>query len=210
MLKVPLPGADTPPHRATEGTTLDDCLKLGFADEHIADYECDICKVKGKATLQHRLSKLPNVIILTFKRFTNSMMKVNGPVAWNKQTFDFHPWMAFSGDPFNRMYTPPQYETTALIEQQGSFRGGHYRMFAKQPSHSDPATIVWNEYDDNSVRELTNNPGDSVEDVATYVAFMTRVNCVGPMNTEFAARVKALRERHAPPATSPPQEATEA
>jgi ubiquitin C-terminal hydrolase len=205
MLKVPLPGAEQPPHRATDGATLDDCLKLGFADEFIEDYQCDICKVQGKAALQHRISKLPNVIILTFKRFTNSMNKVNGLVAWDKQAFDFRPWMAFSGDPFNKIYTKPLYETTALIEHQGSFRGGHYRMYSKQPSPSDPSKVVWNEYDDNSIREISGLPGDSADGVSTYVAFMTRISCITPMMNTFAEKVRLLREANAPASAPAPQ-----
>jgi ubiquitin C-terminal hydrolase len=101
------------------------------------------------------------------------------------------------------VYTRPLYETTALIEHQGSFRGGHYRMYSKQPSHADPAKIVWNEYDDNSIREISGLPGDSADGVTTYVAFMTRISWVGPMMNTFAEKVRILRAANAPSPTQP-------
>jgi ubiquitin C-terminal hydrolase len=199
MLKVPLPGVDSSgPYRAAAGATLTDCLNLAFADESLEDYQCDACKVKGPAKIQNRISKLPDVIILCFKRFTNKMHKVSGNVEWSLENFDFRPWMAFSGDPFNLIYTPPVYETTALIEHQGSFHGGHYRMYAKQPKDADPGTFVWNEYDDNSIRELAGNPGDRTDPCDTYIAFLGRASRVSIMNQKFAENVHALRKKHAP------------
>lgn len=185
MLKVPLPGGDTP-YRTKSDTTLADCLNLGFVDDSIEDYQCDMCKTKGKATIRNRISNFPPIIILSIKRFTNNMQKISGKVAWDMNALDLRPWAAFKGDPFNKMYTPPIYETTAVIEQQGSFRGGHYRMYAKQDGN-------WNEYDDNDVRQV---PGESVADCDTYIAFLTRTNMVEDMNVHFKKRIRTLREKH--------------
>ena len=71
------------PHRTAVGATLTDCLNLGFADESLDDYQCDACKTKGKAIIRNRISRLPDTIILTLKRFTNKMQKVAGKVAWD-------------------------------------------------------------------------------------------------------------------------------
>jgi ubiquitin C-terminal hydrolase len=182
MLKVPLPGGDMP-NRAKIDATLTDCLNLGFADESLDDYQCDACKTKGKATIKNRISRLPDVIILTLKRFTNTMQKVAGKVAWDIEQFDFRPWMAFSGDPFNKIYTPPIYETTALIEQQGSFRGGHYRMYAKQERQ-------WYEYDDNDIRNV---PGETAANCDTYIAFLSRKTNLELVNVEMRCNIHILR-----------------
>ena len=93
-------------------------------------------------------------------------------MAWDIEQLDFRPWMAFKGDPFNKVYMPPIYETTAIIEQQGSFRGGHYRMYAKQEEQ-------WYEYDDNTIRNV---PGETAMGCDAYIAFLTRKNKVEPMN----------------------------
>ena len=184
MLKVPLPGGDMP-NRTKLEATLTDCLNLGFADESLDDYQCDACKTKGKATIHNRISRLPDTIILTFKRFTNTMQKVAGKVAWDVNGFDFRPWMAFRGDPFNKMYTLPVYETTALIEQQGSFRGGHYRMYAKQEEQ-------WYEYDDNAIQNV---PGETATQCDTYIAFLTRKNRLESMNTTMRHQIQYLRAK---------------
>lgn len=184
MLKVPLPGGDMP-NRTKLEATLTDCLNLGFADESLDDYQCDACKTKGKATIRNRISRLPDTIILTFKRFTNTMQKVAGKVAWDVNGFDFRPWMAFRGDPFNKMYTLPVYETTALIEQQGSFRGGHYRMYAKQEEQ-------WYEYDDNAIQNV---PGETATQCDTYIAFLTRKNRLESMNTTMRHQIQYLRAK---------------
>jgi hypothetical protein len=186
MLKVPLPGGTTP-YRTAQNATLTDCLNIGFANDSLDDYQCDKCKTKGKATIRNRISNFPPVIILTLKRFTNNMQKVSGKVTWDMNRLDLRPWAAFStGDPFNKMYTPPIYETTAVIEQQGSFRGGHYRMYAKQDG-------IWNEYDDNDVRQV---PGESVVDCDVYVAFLTRTNMVDDMNTHFRKHIRSIRSKY--------------
>ena len=186
MLKVPLPGGPTP-YNTTPDATLTDCFNLGFANDSLDDYQCDACKVKGKATIRNRISNFPPVIILTLKRFTNNMQKVSGKVAWDMNRLDLRSWAAFSaGDPFNKMYTPPIYETTAVIEQQGSFRGGHYRMYAKQNG-------IWNEYDDNDVRQV---PGESVANCDAYVVFLTRTNMIDSMNTQFIKHIRSIRSKH--------------
>jgi len=182
MLKVPLPGGDMP-NRTKIDATLTDCLNLGFADESLDDYQCDACKTQGKATIRNRISRLPDTIILTLKRFTNTMQKVAGKVAWDIDGFDFRPWMAFKGDPFNKMYTPPIYETTALIEQQGSFRGGHYRMYAKQENQ-------WYEYDDNAIQNV---PGETATNCDTYIAFLSRKNKLETMNLQMRMQIQSLR-----------------
>ena len=182
MLKVPLPGGEMP-NRTKIDATLTDCLNLAFADESLDDYQCDACKTKGKATIRNRISRVPDIIILTLKRFTNTMQKVAGKVVWDISAFDFRPWMAFKGDPFNRMYIPPIYETTALIEQQGSFRGGHYRMYAKQEQQ-------WYEYDDNDIRNV---PGETATNCDTYIAFLSRKNRIESMDVVMRSHIRTLR-----------------
>lgn len=209
MLKVPLPVSDGLPHRIAPNTTLTDCLNQAFADEHLDDYRCDACHQQGKATIRNRISKLPDILILSFKRFTNQMHKVGGPVEWDLSAMDFRPWMAFTnGDPFHPVYTPPIYETTSLIEHQGSFRGGHYRMYAKQPSHQDTPQQVWNEYDDNSIRVLSGHPGDTTNACDTYIACLTRLTSAPKLNAEFAQRVKALRQMNRLSVPNPPPSPT--
>ena len=199
MLKVPLPG-DTTPNRVKQNATLTDCLNLGFADDSIDDYQCDTCKTKGKAIIRNRISNFPPVIILTLKRFTNTMQKVGGNVQWDMNSIDMRPWAAFRADPFNKSYMVPTYETTAVIEHQGSFRGGHYQMYAKQDG-------VWNEYDDNNVRQV---PGETVLNNDIYIAFLTRTTLVESMNVDFCKRIGAIRNAHQQQQRQQEQQATEA
>ena len=188
MLKVPMPGGELT-NRVAVNASLTDCLNLAFADDSLDDYHCDKCNTNGKAIIRNRISKLPYVIILTFKRFTNTMNKVLGKITWDADKFDFGPWMAFGGDPFNRYYTPHMYDTTALIEHQGSFRGGHYLMYAKQEKQ-------WYEYDDNTIRNV---PGETAMGCDAYIAFLTRKNKVEPMNQMMLGQIRSLRESQATP-----------
>jgi len=146
MLKAPIPGADT---AGSAIPTMDTCLNSAFAEEVIEDYSCETCKSKQKATIHNKISRLPPVTILTLKRFTNGGQKVRGRIPWDLESLDFAKWTAFRRDPFveEDVDMVTEYKTFAVIEHQGSTRGGHYRMYARQGD-------AWNEYDDSSVRTV--------------------------------------------------------
>jgi len=161
MLKAPIPGGDKP---GTLAPTLKTCLDAAHEEETIDDYMCDKCKGRHKAKLQNKISKLPGVLTMSLKRFTNLGHKVRGPIKWNVDDVDFAPWMAFERDPFTDSHeAETHYETYAIIEHHGNIHGGHYRMYARE------SASVWLEYDDSSVRVV---PPEQVVTQDSYIALM--------------------------------------
>lgn len=204
MLKVPIPGGDV---AGGPAPTLDTCLSAAFASESIDDYECDNCsknahkiamesdemadpkshRVRGKATMETRISRLPSVIILSIKRFTNEGHKVRGKLSWDLDNFDLSSVLAFSRNPFGEK-SNSLYETFSVIEHHGSLQGGHYTMYAKQNNR-------WLQYDDSSIEDVT---PDRVVTADSYIMFLLPKSEMEQMNQSFAKTVKDLRARCAP------------
>jgi ubiquitin C-terminal hydrolase len=195
MIKTPIPGGDVVGGPAP---TLETCLKAAFEPESLEDYECTHCsekmgrKVNGKATITNRISHLPPIVILSVKRFTNDGNKVRGRLAWDLDSFDLSPVMAFTRNPFQEGPVHTEYETFAVIEHHGSLHGGHYTMFAKQQES-------WYEYDDNTIADAT---PDRVVSADSYILFLLPKLAKSAMHQSFAESVRGLRQR-----TSPAQEA---
>lgn len=162
MMKLPIPGGDTPGSRVP---TMTDCINAAFASETIQEYVCDTCKKRTDATIQTRIARLPTLLILSFKRFTNTGSKISGQIDWDLNHLDFTRWMAFSRNPYVDSAKKPIYETFSVIEHMGSSRSGHYRMFAK-------SNEGWKEYDDCSVRKVDES---SVISPSSYILLLTLV-----------------------------------
>jgi ubiquitin C-terminal hydrolase len=155
MIKAPIPGGDK---EGSEVPTFDHCLNAAYQTEQIDGYACETCKSPQPALIRTRISKFPNILILTFKRFTNSGAKIRGQIDWDLDAMNLRPWAAFSKCPFSD-HSSPVYRTFAVLEHNGSSRGGHYRMYARDDG-------VWYEYDDESVRTV-----DRVITPDSYVVF---------------------------------------
>jgi ubiquitin carboxyl-terminal hydrolase 8 len=142
-MKIPIPGGDVP---GSAVPTMAECMREAYAPETIEEYQCDRCKAKRTATITHKISKLPSVLFLSFKRFTNTGSKIRGKIEWDVDSLDFRPWMAFAESPYDNAPNPV-YTTFAVIEHTGSSQGGHYRMYGRTSKDT------WAEYDDESVRD---------------------------------------------------------
>ena len=184
MLKAPIPGGE---EAGGPAPTMETCLAAAFESETLDDYACDTCKSKQKATITNRISRLPPVVILSVKRFTNRGQKVRGRISWDLDALDFGPQMAFDRDPFTNSQVSSVYETYAVIEHHGSARGGHYIMFAKQDG-------VWHEYDDNSVSAST---PERVVSPDSYIALLIPKTHAPFMTDDFKKHVEAFRVRDA-------------
>jgi ubiquitin C-terminal hydrolase len=144
MLKLPIPGGEKV---GASVPSFADCMNAALAAEVIEGYACDTCKSPQTATMSTRISKLPNILLLTFKRFTNHGAKIRGQVDWDLEALSLKPWMAFRRCPFRDEAVKEDYKTFAILEHNGSARGGHYRMFAREGDS-------WAEADDESVRPV--------------------------------------------------------
>ncbi len=148
MLKVPIPGGD---QAGAAVPTFKECMDAAFAAETISGYACDTCKSPQTATMTTRISKLPNILLLNFKRFTNAGSKIRGQIDWDLSAQSLRPWMAFQRCPFRDAPVAAKFRTFAVIEHHGSARSGHYRMFAGASTNASPS---WLECDDESVRAV--------------------------------------------------------
>jgi ubiquitin C-terminal hydrolase len=157
MLKVPIPGGDK---AGSNVPTFEECMDAAFAAETIPDYVCDKCMSQQTARMTTRISKLPNILLLTFKRFTNAGAKIRGQINWDINNMCLRPWMAFTRCPFSDKPINTAFRTFAVIEHTGSSRGGHYRMFAKENQ--------WYECDDETVRAVS---AERVVSPDSYVIF---------------------------------------
>jgi ubiquitin carboxyl-terminal hydrolase 36/42 len=158
MLKAPIPGGDKV---GSDVPTFEACLNAAFAPETIPDYACDHCKSKQPAAMTTRISKLPNILLFTFKRFTNAGKKIRGQVDWDLNALSLRPWMAFSRCPFSDKPVTGKFRTFAVIEHLGSGRGGHYVMYARDGA-------AWRLCDDESVQPVAE---DRVISADSYVIF---------------------------------------
>ena len=142
MIKLPIPGGHT------EGATVPtfaSCMNAAFASETIEGYACDSCKSPQTAVINTRISKVPNILLLTFKRFTNAGAKIRGQIDWKLDGESLQPWLAFTRSPFSEK-PATEFSTFAVIEHCGSARNGHYRMYARDAG-------TWMMYDDESVQK---------------------------------------------------------
>jgi ubiquitin carboxyl-terminal hydrolase 8 len=182
MIKAPIPGADVVGGPAPHMTS---CLNAAFETETLDDYDCEKCKTKTRATLRHQISRLPPVVILSLKRFTNRGHKVTGFIPWDLDGLDFAAWMAFDRDPFRDIRAETQYKTISVIEHQGGTHGGHYRMYNR-----NAAANTWEEYDDASVRTVA---PENVITPQSYIAVMIRANEYEERYADMRTTIDALR-----------------
>lgn len=161
MLKIPIPGGDTP---GSTVPSMEVCLNSLFAPETIPDYACDTCKSKQAAIKRERISKLPAILLLSFKRFTNTGAKIRGTITWDLNALSLQSWCAFRRCPFTNQSIQPDYSTFAVIEHQGSAQSGHYHMYARE------GTDAWKNYDDSDIRTV---PDTEVISADSYILFLT-------------------------------------
>jgi ubiquitin C-terminal hydrolase len=179
VIKAPIPGSEKP---GSPAPTMNDCLSAAFNSEVIDDYSCDKCKGKHKATITNKLSRLPPVLFVSLKRFTNTGSKVCGRIHWDLDSTNFRDYCAFRRDPFTNSSAEPEYETFAVIEHLGGLRGGHYRMYARQGE--------WYEYDDSSVHKVS---PDLVVTNDSYIACMIPKSSAAAMRSEMNSLILNAR-----------------
>lgn len=159
VLSLPIPGADK---AGAPAPTLHECLAARFADEKLDDYECSRCRDKVPAKIEHTLSRFPQYLIVSLKRFTNAGAKVRARIPYDDTDVDLSDWRAWTG---LQPREAAQYRVYATIEHLGSSRMGHYIMRGRSSSDS------WLVYDDASVHP---SPIGGAAGPDTYVLFLEK------------------------------------
>lgn len=158
VLKAPIPGADKV---GAPAPTLRDCIAAAFASETLDDYTCEKCKKKGSARIEHSISRLPQYLILSLKRFTNTGAKVRARIAYDPCNISFSDWRAWNS---LQAEGAAHYRVYATVEHLGTSHGGHYIMRARDGAD-------WMVYDD-SMCAPSAIGGDAAPD--TYMLFLER------------------------------------
>lgn len=156
VYKLPIPGSEK---AGAPAPTLQDCLRAAVAGETIEGYACEGCNKRTDAAMTHTLSRFPQYMIVSLKRFTNQGAKVRARIPYDADRVDlgeFRAWPSIHGK--------QTYRVIATIEHLGSSRGGHYVMRAREGRE-------WLLYDDASVSSVPN--GDAGPD--TYVLVLERL-----------------------------------
>ena len=157
VLKVEIPGAEKAGNPAPN---LKDCIASAFRTETLDDYACDTCKKRGTTRKEQSISRFPQTLILSLKRFTNAGSKVRARISYDENCVDMSEWVSWSTDSL-----PQQYRVVSTIEHLGSSRGGHYIMRAKE---SDG----WFIYDDSNVLPCREGGGAGPD---TYILFLQKI-----------------------------------
>lgn len=125
--------------------TLDESLMHYFQDEFLnktndnSDWKCDECNNKKQSKKSTKLWKLPNILIITLKRFTDSLQKNNKKVQIP---------LELSLDKYTISKTNTKYKLSSVAYHSGSFFGGHYVAITKKKNNN------WYIIDDINISEL--------------------------------------------------------
>jgi len=146
MLKVGFPDSKM--------STLEDCINYEFKAEEIDEYQCDKCSPdipgsnKAKrhpGSIQRRIWRLPQNLIIVLKRFNPNGTKCNANFKANSDQ-NFNTWFSDASPEESRKSI---YTLQSVIDHHGSANGGHYVAQVKSP-----ITGSWNLYDDENVSSV--------------------------------------------------------
>jgi len=161
--------------------TLRDCL-AEFTKEETLDgddaWHCPNCKQPRRATKRLTITRLPHILILHLKRFTNRGRwrdKLNTHISLPLSDLDLTgyvppPLPVENGNPRfepSPETTPPFiYDLYGIVNHYGTLHGGHYTAFVKNPYKGS-----WNTFDDS---KATNMSEPKVVSRNAYVLFWVR------------------------------------
>ncbi|PWW80824.1 cysteine proteinase, partial [Tuber magnatum] len=147
------------PAMKSNNFTLHDCLKEFVSEETLEGddaWHCPQCKKAQKATKKLTITRLPHILIIHLKRFTNRgpwRDKLNTFVDIPLRHLDLTRYMPppLASDELPRTLPPPTAETTppffydlyAVCNHYGTINGGHYTAVVRSSYKSG-----WNSFDD--------------------------------------------------------------
>eukprot|EP00741_Cyanophora_paradoxa_P015306 tig00000194_g14775.t1 len=151
--------------------TVDTCLRLFSEKETLGEEDmwyCSTCKEHVQATKQINVWKVPDVLILHFKRFSwgssrYTRDKIETLVSFPINGLNMAPYIA-GPDRDHVTHGHAIYDLFAVSNHFGGLGGGHYTAKAKVNDR-------WYNFDDSSVREIQES---EIVDASAYVAFYQR------------------------------------
>ncbi|KAI5807424.1 hypothetical protein DFH27DRAFT_608193 [Peziza echinospora] len=177
-ISLPIPPKKNP--------TILDCMEE-FCREEILEkddaWHCPTCKKARKATKKLTITRLPMVLIIHIKRFTNKgpwRDKLNTPIDYPLRDLELSKYVLTmtSGNEAggNGFQLPPEqtppfvYDLYGVCNHYGTLNGGHYTSFVRN-SYDE----VWNLFDDSKVSKVST---EEVVSKNAYVLFWVRSHVI--------------------------------
>ncbi|XP_073997816.1 ubiquitin carboxyl-terminal hydrolase 8-like isoform X2 [Rhodnius prolixus] len=140
-LFVPIPSNQS-------GVTLNDCIQLYMSGERITGWKCPKCKTERNATKKFDISRLPPILVIALKRFTQEddswLQKKENVVYYPLEDLDMSKFtVAGSEQRYSR------YNLYAMSIHSGTLKSGHYRAICKNYKNQK-----WYLFDDQIVEPL--------------------------------------------------------
>jgi ubiquitin C-terminal hydrolase len=154
----------------TGEATVHDCLSLLFQEEHLSGLNssfCARCKVSGASSKRLSIFRLPRILVLHLKRFTNTGRKINVFVRYPRDpaVLDLTPFMDKQSGKEN-----VSFQLYAVINHYGDATMGHYTAVCKHD-----ALGRWYEYNDADVAEIH---ADKVVSPSAYILFFKLLHTI--------------------------------
>ena len=169
-----------------------DCLRSYCQEEMLSgdeEWKCPYCKCEREATKRITLTRLPQILVIHFKRFsaskTESARKVHTPIDFPLHGLNMAPYMANTTrtptEPLKSAdirvdpaITPPfQYDAYAVMRHLGQTgNGGHYIALVK-----DAVRACWRKFDDEKVTDFDPGklkPEQRLQNEQAYIVFYGR------------------------------------
>ena len=165
-----------------------ECLQSYCQEEMLSGdevWKCPHCKCEREATKRITITRIPQVLVIHFKRFsaskTESARKVHTPIDFPLHGLNMGPYMAATkAEPdtdhgnVDPAITPPfLYDAYAVMRHLGqSGNGGHYIALVK-----DTARGCWRKFDDDRATDFDPNklrPDQRLQNEQAYLVFYGR------------------------------------
>ncbi|MGE0206980.1 MAG: ubiquitin carboxyl-terminal hydrolase, partial [Candidatus Babeliales bacterium] len=141
--------------------SLQECLQNYFAIEKIDEYiiykkgmketAANIQEKRADCTKQLKMSKAPEILFISLKRFDNFGQKLHNQISIPEK-LDIKNYVNTKGQ-------PTDYELISVIVQGGGAKGGHYWAYVRQPNN------IWYRCDDQQVLQVSINDSQHKEQI---------------------------------------------
>ena len=170
--------------------TIDDCFKLFTKKEELKDVLCEKCKKKTLFTKILEIDRLPEYLVLVFKRFkltATDTIKINKVINFPLENLNLKNYTS-------QKENIPKYNLFGIINHSGTLERGHYTSIFNNNG-------IWNKYDDSNVSENNNNLETSSVYMLVYQSIKQnkksfRFNFIGLMDRAYCEFTKKLNFAH--------------
>ncbi|KAG8958696.1 CSN-associated deubiquitinating enzyme Ubp12 [Tulasnella sp. 419] len=191
------------------GISLEDCLDEFVKEEQLGEQDlwyCPRCKKHQQATKKFDIWKVPDILVVHLKRFSNSRLlrdKIDVLVDFPTEGLDLelrvheravaqklkNQGVDIEALGMSDMSEPLIYDLFAVDEHMGGLGGGHYRAYAKNPDDGQ-----WYHFDDSHVSKSSAEA--SVTPFAYVLFYRRRTSSpIGGVTTQLIEEAKVNRPK---------------